>query len=51
MGIFLKFLAFFTMPVPQIWLCHVIQDANFENFYFVLILHVIPIAHTIEKPF
>ena len=24
----------FTMPAYQIWSCHVIQDANFENFLF-----------------
>ena len=29
------------MPTHQIWLCHVTQVANFEVFYFVLILHLI----------
>ena len=36
-----QILALFTMPTHQIWLCHVTQDANFENFYFVLILDLI----------
>ena len=29
------------MPAHQIWSCHVAKDANFKNFYFVLILHLI----------
>ena len=41
LGIFVKILAFFTMPTHQIWSCHVTQEANFKNFYFVLILHLI----------
>ena len=40
-GRFRHILALFTMPAHQIWSCHVIEDANFENFYFVLILHLI----------
>ena len=28
MGIYVKF---FTMPAPQIWPCHVTQEANFEK--------------------
>ena len=31
----------FTMPTPQIWPSHVTQEANFEKFYFFLILHLI----------
>ena len=32
----------FTMPAPQIWPCHVTQEANFEKkFYFFLIVHLI----------
>ena len=38
---FLSNLGFFTTPAHQIWSCHVTQDANFEFFYFVLILHLI----------
>ena len=35
MGIYVKFLAFFTMPAPQIWPWHVTQEANFEkNLFF-----------------
>ena len=26
-----QILEFFTMPTPQIWPCHVIQEANFEK--------------------
>ena len=40
MGIFVKFWLF-TMPAHQIWPCHLTQEANFENFYFVLILNLI----------
>ena len=40
-GHFCQILAFFTMPAHQIWSCHVTQDADFENFYFVLILYLI----------
>ena len=29
------------MPTHQMWSCHVTQVANFEKFYFVLILHLI----------
>ena len=32
---------FFTMPAHQIWSCHVTQDAEFEIFYFLLILYLI----------
>ena len=35
-----QILAFCTMPVPQIWPCHVTQEANFEKNYFFLILHL-----------
>ena len=31
---------FFTMPTHQLWSCHVAEVANFENFYFVLVLHL-----------
>ena len=35
MGIYVKFWHFFTMPAPQIWPCHVTQEANFEkNLFF-----------------
>ena len=34
-------LAVLTMPAHQIWSCHVIQDANLKDFYFVVILHLI----------
>ena len=34
-------LAIFTMPAPQIWPCHVTQEANFEKKIFFLILHLI----------
>ena len=33
-------LAFFTMPAPQIWPCHVTQEANFKKTYFFPILHL-----------
>ena len=36
-----QILAFLTMPAPQIWPCHVTQEANFEKIYFFLILHLI----------
>ena len=36
-----QILAFFTMPTLQIWPYHVTQEANFEKFYFFLILHLI----------
>ena len=36
-----QILAFITMPAPQIWPCHMTQGANFEKFYFFLILHFI----------
>ena len=36
-----QILAFFMMPALQIWPCHVTQEANFEKFYFFLILHLI----------
>ena len=29
------------MPADQIWSCHVSQEANFEKFLFVPILHLI----------
>ena len=45
MGIFCQILAFLTMPAHQIWSCHVPQEANFENFHFVLILHLILGSH------
>ena len=38
---FCQILAFFAMPAHQIWSCHVTEEANFEHFYFVLILHLI----------
>ena len=41
MGIFVKFWHFFTMPAHQIWSYHMSQEANLENFYFFLILHLI----------
>ena len=31
---FCQLLALFTMLTYQIWLCHLTQDANFENFLF-----------------
>ena len=37
-GHFGQNLALFTMSTPPICSCHVAQDANFETFYFVLIL-------------
>ena len=40
------------MPAHQIWSCQVAQDANFKNFYFVLILHLIlgiPKSHKISS--
>ena len=40
-GHFFQTLALFMMPTHQIWSCHVTQDANFEFFYFFLILHLI----------
>ena len=40
-GHFCQILALFTMPAHQIWSCHVTQDANFEIFYYLLILHLI----------
>ena len=42
---------FFTMPAHQIWSCHVTQDAEFEIFYFVLILYSILRKVTVEKLF
>ena len=36
-----QFVAFFTMLAPQIWPCHVTQEANFEENLFFLILHLI----------
>ena len=33
-GHFSQNMAFFTMPTHQIWSCHVIQEANFENVLF-----------------
>ena len=41
LGIFVKFWHIFTMPAHQIWSYHVTQEANFELFYFVLILLLI----------
>ena len=38
---FYQIFAVFAMPAHQISSCYVTQDANFENFYFVLILHLI----------
>ena len=32
---FCQILVLFTMPAQQIWSCHVIQDANFENLNFL----------------
>ena len=40
-GHFCIILAFLMMPTYQIWSCHVTEEANFEFFYFVLILHLI----------
>ena len=40
-GHFCQRLACFTMPNHQIWTYHMSQVANFENFYFGLILHLI----------
>ena len=40
-GHFVKFCCYFTMLAHQIWSCHVTQDAEFEIFYFVLILYLI----------
>ena len=40
-GHFCKTGALFTMPAYQIWSCQVTRDANFEIFYFILILHLI----------
>ena len=40
-GHFCQILALLTMPADQIWSCHVTQDPNFKNFYFVLIIHLI----------
>ena len=34
MGIFVKFWHFFMMSAPQIWPCHVTQEANFEKILF-----------------
>ena len=36
MGIYVKFWHFFTIPILQIWLCHVTQEANFEKILFFL---------------
>ena len=36
-----QILAFFTIPAHQLWSYHVTQEANFENCYFVLILHLL----------
>ena len=52
MCIFVKFWHFFKMPAHQIWSCHVTQEANFENFLFLLILHLIlgkVIKFSVEK--
>ena len=40
-GHFVKFWHFLMLPAHQIWSYHVTQEANFENFYSVLILHLI----------
>ena len=40
MGILSNF-GLFTMLTHQIWSCQVTQDANLENFEFVLILRLI----------
>ena len=40
-GHFCQILAIFMMPTHQIWSCHVTQDADFENFLFVLVLYFI----------
>ena len=40
-GHFCQILALFMMPAHQMRSCHVIQDANFDFFYFVLILHLV----------
>ena len=40
-GHFCQILAIFAMPAHQICSCHVTQEANFDNLYFVLILHLI----------
>ena len=36
-----QILALFTMSAPQIWPCHVTQEANFEKKLFFLIPHLI----------
>ena len=33
-GNFSQILALLTIPAHQIWSCHVIKDANFENLLF-----------------
>ena len=40
-GIYVKFLAIFTMLALQIWPCHLTQEANFEKKLFFLIVHLI----------
>ena len=37
-GIFVIFWAF-IIPAPQIWSCHVTQEANFKILFSFLILH------------
>ena len=37
-------LAYFAMYFHQIWSCHVTHIANFEIFYFGLVLHLILIS-------
>ena len=36
-----QILAICTMLALQIWPCHVTQEANFEKFYFFLVLYLI----------
>ena len=45
MGIFCQILVFLTMSAHQIWSWHMPQEANFENFHFFLILHLILGSH------
>ena len=38
---FCQILALFAMPAHQMWSCHVTQNANFVDFLFCPILHLI----------
>ena len=49
MGHFCQIFAFFTRPTHQIWSCHATQNANFEIFNFVLILHLVLGSHKISS--